>query len=229
MARSLASKPQTVAPDATYEYGNIRDTSGSTLGTPVNTLVYGDFHQFFEKLMDYANVTANGLPDNTTNGYQLFDALLATTRQDLPTLSTTTWASNTVFTTATFVSGASEGGSPIIGINAFRSGGLTSISGVVRINCDTATGSITTPNHMFVDLSIVSSLKPLMTGVSSTIRGTASATKNATADQIHAVVLYDDVDEVIRIIGNQGGANPTVIAGDYYDIFFSITYKSVGL
>src|SRR6185437_3659380 len=34
--------------------------------------VYGDFHQFFAKMLRYAGITANGLPDNEYNGNQYF-------------------------------------------------------------------------------------------------------------------------------------------------------------
>jgi len=75
MAIKLTDKTNIIPPDANYEYGNIRNTAGATPGTPVNVQTYADFHQFFERLMDVAGVTHNGLPDNTTNGYQLFEAL----------------------------------------------------------------------------------------------------------------------------------------------------------
>lgn len=74
MARSLASKPNVDAPDYDYPYGRIRDRAGSAPGTPVNEVVYGDFHQFFAKLMDEGAVTANGLPDNDDDGFQLYEA-----------------------------------------------------------------------------------------------------------------------------------------------------------
>lgn len=78
MAIALSTKPNTEAPSSAYPFASIRDASGLTLGTPVSRLVYSDFHQFFEKMMDFAGVTHNGLPDNDTNGYQLHEALLAT-------------------------------------------------------------------------------------------------------------------------------------------------------
>jgi hypothetical protein len=226
MAIKLTSKPQTIAISADYPFGDIRDTAGSTLGTPVNRVVYADFHQFFEKLMNYAGVVHNGSPDNETNGFQLFEALLKAARQDLPTLSTTDWAANSVFDTATFINGASAGGTPSVNINAFRSGGLTVISGFVRINCDTATTQITTPNQMFVELDLASVLLPVTTGATTTIRGAASGIKNNT-DPIPCAVLFDVTDGVLRVISNLNGLTPTITAGDFHDIIFSITYKSV--
>lgn len=78
MAIDLSAKPNTLTPNATYPYGNILDDTGANDGTPINALVYADFHQFFAKLLDNAGITANGLPDNFTNGFEYFDALIAT-------------------------------------------------------------------------------------------------------------------------------------------------------
>lgn len=76
MAIGLQNKPNVTTPSAEYPYGNIKDNTGSNDGTPVNVLVYADMHQFFEKLMAEASVSANGLPDNATNTFQLYQALL---------------------------------------------------------------------------------------------------------------------------------------------------------
>jgi hypothetical protein len=76
MALSIIQKPNTSAPTGDYPYGDIRDTQPGIPGTPVNRLVYADFHQFFAKLMDYAGVTPNGLPDSAYSGFQLFAALM---------------------------------------------------------------------------------------------------------------------------------------------------------
>jgi len=71
----LVDKPNVVTPDSDYPYGRTKDDDGSNNGTPLNTLTHGDLHQFFEKLMDEADVTPNGLPDNAYSGFQLFEAL----------------------------------------------------------------------------------------------------------------------------------------------------------
>jgi hypothetical protein len=87
--RSLLSKPNVNAADSDYPYGSIRDRDGATQGTPVTEEVYGDIHQFFEKLMAEAGVTANDLPDNDYNGFQLFEALsIAFIRSDNAILRT---------------------------------------------------------------------------------------------------------------------------------------------
>jgi hypothetical protein len=77
MAIPLSSKPNTVAPGGAYPFGDIRDDDGSSNGTPVNTEVYGDFHQFFASLMFAVSATYNGLRENAINGFQYLVALTA--------------------------------------------------------------------------------------------------------------------------------------------------------
>lgn len=60
-----------------YPDGRIRDNSGAGDGTPVNRLIYSDLHEFFAKIMRTAEIAYNGLPENTVNGYQLVDAVIA--------------------------------------------------------------------------------------------------------------------------------------------------------
>lgn len=74
--RSLANKTNVVPPDADYPFGRIKDNPGNNTGTPINELVYGDFHQFFEKLMAESGITPNELPDNEYSGFQLYEALI---------------------------------------------------------------------------------------------------------------------------------------------------------
>lgn len=81
MARILEDKTNTEPVSATYPYGNIKNDSGAADGTPVDADVYADFHQFFARLIDKANnpaITINNLPDNAVNGFQFYEALLAT-------------------------------------------------------------------------------------------------------------------------------------------------------
>lgn len=70
----LTSKPNTDPPSSSYLKGSLHDNDGSGNGTPVNKLVYNDMHLFFEKLMQLGGITANNLPDNDDNGYQLIQA-----------------------------------------------------------------------------------------------------------------------------------------------------------
>ena len=59
---------------ANYPNARIRNNSGSNDGTPISESVYGDFHETAAKTMREANMTYNDLPDNVSNGYQLFEA-----------------------------------------------------------------------------------------------------------------------------------------------------------
>lgn len=74
MARSLANKSNVVAPGGNYPYGRLKDKDG-TPGTPVNEVTYGDFHQFFERMMALAGISANEQPDNSANTFQFIIAL----------------------------------------------------------------------------------------------------------------------------------------------------------
>lgn len=76
MAIKLEDKPNTEAPSTAFPYGNIKDNPGDNSGTPVNKLVYADFHQFFAKLMDAGAVVYNGLAESSTDGFQYYLALV---------------------------------------------------------------------------------------------------------------------------------------------------------
>ncbi len=90
MAIKLQDKPNVDAPSGTYNFGNIRDNDGTGNGTPLNTFVHADFHQFFAKMLDAAEgagwITANGLPENDDNGYQYYTTLLIAARAANKTL-----------------------------------------------------------------------------------------------------------------------------------------------
>lgn len=73
--RALRTKTNVQAPDSDYTFGRIKDDPGDNTGTPVNELLYGDMHQFFEKLMLDAGLAANGLPEQAYTGFQLNQAL----------------------------------------------------------------------------------------------------------------------------------------------------------
>lgn len=60
-----------------YPNGRIKNQTGLGDGTPVNEVVYGDYHETFAKLMRLYAINYNGLSDNETNGYQLVEALIA--------------------------------------------------------------------------------------------------------------------------------------------------------
>lgn len=79
--RSLANKTNVEPPDSDYPYGRIKDNPGNNTGTPINEQVYGDFHQFFERMMakqlgsPLGDIVPNELPDSDYSGFQLFEAL----------------------------------------------------------------------------------------------------------------------------------------------------------
>ncbi|MBE9490878.1 MAG: hypothetical protein IMY67_11330 [Bacteroidetes bacterium] len=81
MARILENQTNAFPADVTYPYGDIFDDTGANDGVPVDRNVYADIHQFFARMADQANnpaIVLNDLPDNVTNGFQFYEALLAT-------------------------------------------------------------------------------------------------------------------------------------------------------
>ena len=81
MAKDLQNKTNVLPPNGDFPSGDIINDSGVGDGTPVTKNVYGDFHQFFAKLLRDAttaptvNFVTNDLFDNTSNGFQLNEAL----------------------------------------------------------------------------------------------------------------------------------------------------------
>lgn len=78
--KKLQNKVNVSPVDAVNLYGAIKDDTGSNNGTPVDTELMNDAAVFFERLMVKAAVTANGLPDNETNGWQLYEAFRKITK-----------------------------------------------------------------------------------------------------------------------------------------------------
>lgn len=76
MAIKLQDKTRVTAPDSDFPYGDIKDSTPGTPGTPVNKFIYGDFHQFFAKISAIAGIVLNGLYDSAYSGFQYFQALL---------------------------------------------------------------------------------------------------------------------------------------------------------
>lgn len=74
--RRLAAKQNVDSPTGDFPYGRINDDNGTGIGTPVDEAVYGDFHQFFERMMNEAGIVPNGMADSEYTGFQLFEALL---------------------------------------------------------------------------------------------------------------------------------------------------------
>lgn len=69
--------------DGTYPLGKIRDDNGDGVsGSQVDAEFMNDYVQFMEKMFADSGLTANGNPDNGTNGYQLFDAFKVSLRKN---------------------------------------------------------------------------------------------------------------------------------------------------
>ena len=69
MARDLSAQDG-IGSDANYLNGDLVDGQ-TVVGEGINQ----DIVQFFQKLMDLAQIAANGNPDNEANGYQFIEAL----------------------------------------------------------------------------------------------------------------------------------------------------------
>jgi hypothetical protein len=72
----VQDKPNVTPPNSQWPYGQIRDRDGVIPGTPGSLEVYGDMHQFFDKLIRESTITPNGSLDDEYNGYQLWDAFV---------------------------------------------------------------------------------------------------------------------------------------------------------
>jgi len=69
------SKTNVIPNGGAYPFGNIKDDDGTFNGTPLDSELFADYIQFFEKMFSASSLVANGLSDNNTNGFQLFEAL----------------------------------------------------------------------------------------------------------------------------------------------------------
>lgn len=78
--RPLSAAQNVDGSTADYPKGKVRDKAGATAGTTTNEVLFGDFIQFFQKLVIDAGITENGNPDNVSNGYQLIEALVSKIR-----------------------------------------------------------------------------------------------------------------------------------------------------
>lgn len=130
MAREISDFNGTViAPGGAYPYGNIKDNPN---GTIVDSTSNADLQQFAQKVMDEGNITPNGLPDNNTNGYQIFQGLQQVIKDTHPG-----WGLNGI----TFVSSGSNLWQNAAGygfLHARIEGSLIFLAGVIE---NTAGGS----------------------------------------------------------------------------------------
>jgi len=103
--------------DGTYPLGKIRDDSGNNIsGSQVNAEFMNDYVQFMEKMFADSGLTANGNPDNGTNGYQLFDAFKVSLRK------------NKGFLVGDFFITQSSTNAPVISFTYFNELGTASIN-----------------------------------------------------------------------------------------------------
>jgi len=72
----LQNKTRVNAPTSAYPFGSLIDETGSNNGTLVDVTFMNDMVQLNEKMFNESGITANGLPDNETNGFQLWEALV---------------------------------------------------------------------------------------------------------------------------------------------------------
>jgi len=76
--KKITEKANTNAPSNGLPYGTIRDRIQNVQsGTPVNTDVYSDVHQFFQHLAGVGRINPNGELENANGGFQLMDALFS--------------------------------------------------------------------------------------------------------------------------------------------------------
>ncbi len=75
MGRKISDYSGTViAPGAPYSFGRVKN---APTGTIVDEAMMGDITQFFQKAANASGTTYNDLPDNDTNGYQYYDAVMS--------------------------------------------------------------------------------------------------------------------------------------------------------
>lgn len=91
MARLITDIPNSKNDNpSVYPRGYTPDASGSVAGATGGEAAFGDMIQFFSKLMADTSpaITPNSLPDNETNGYQLFQAFINYVRNVLTATET---------------------------------------------------------------------------------------------------------------------------------------------
>lgn len=102
MAVGIENFPNIDTTDPTnYPHGAIKDDPAGVSGTPLYSGTLNDMYQFFDQLLTKASMTANGLPDNVTNGFQYYDAL----QRLINTGGNTGWSTGTNALTVVSVTG----------------------------------------------------------------------------------------------------------------------------
>lgn len=138
----LSNKPNTVPPGGDYPYGKLIDDTGIGDGTQVNENNFNDLFQFFERLFAQSEISANNLPDNAANGWQLFDAFAKVIAAGLPGNDGGQWIYAGI-PICTVLGGGSVDISTInISYNSFKLVGKT-LFWQININNFTVTGNVT--------------------------------------------------------------------------------------
>lgn len=76
----LINKTGTTTTDADYPLGKITNNPGDNSGNELDENFFNDYVQLMEKVFNVSGIVANGLPDNDTNGYQMYLAFRAVFR-----------------------------------------------------------------------------------------------------------------------------------------------------
>jgi len=73
--RKLSTLPNSGGDTSDYPFGSIIDKATGIVGTPVIEATYSDFVQSLYRFFTVSGVVPNGQKENTTNGFQLFNAM----------------------------------------------------------------------------------------------------------------------------------------------------------
>ena len=73
--RKISTLPNSGTDTPDYPFGYIIDAGGAVPGTPVVEQTYSDVIQSILHFLSQTGTIPNGLKDNTTNGFQIFNAI----------------------------------------------------------------------------------------------------------------------------------------------------------
>lgn len=219
MAIKLENKSNVTAPGGDYPYGRIKDRVGSTPGTPVNEPVYGDFHQFFARLLALSGVVANGLVENLTNGWQYVEALAAYIRSVAN--ENTVNSESVIFAVTTAVNSVNSYVSGDLFCTVTKRGNHVIVNGVLKITMlDAASFFISNTENIIFDLKTGFELHASTGNYLGVAAGT---TKTTPSTKILTAVVSNSTLSKIRFI--LSGTND-IVDGDILDMPFTFNYIS---
>lgn len=214
MAIKLSSKTNTGAPNTTFPYGFIQDDPGNGSGTPVNTQVYGDFHQFFARISAIGDITLNDLPEGHFNGFQYVDALQQVVGMfsNINTYTATQSLISANFAALNFYNSVSNGifylpaVSPTNQLKRVFCGNLnTGILQVLGTGTDIISGVTTNGvflnQYDFVELTVIASGQYLVTNIYRIDRSTNQVTLSLGSGWTGTAQYYIDNRNVVRLRG----------------------------